>query len=275
MKVLFIAWLTFHEARRRKTLWAGLGLGVVFLILFGVGFHFLYRDLTRAGDSRGLREMSNFFSMAGLYAVNFLVVMVSVLTPVDTVSGEVVSHSIQSIVTKPLRRWEVILGKWLGFGVMIVAYVLLMAGGVILVSWAIGGYAPPNPLEGVALMMLKGLILLSVTLLGGACFSTLTNGVLVFMLFGLAFIGGWVEQLGALVRNEAAIRVGIISSLIMPSEALWHRAAYLMQPRIFQDLVMTPFAVASVPSLAMVVYSLLYGLAALGGAAYVFQRRDL
>jgi Cu-processing system permease protein len=277
MKTLFIAWLTLQEARRRKLLWVGVILGIAFLLLFGLGYYFMYRDISRqmGPNNPQMREISNFFVMAGLYAANFLVVMVSVLASVDTISGEIASHSIQSIVTKPLRRWEVLLGKWCGFATVVVACVLLLAGGVVLIGWAISRHAPNHVISGMALICLEGLIFLTVTLLGGTRLSTLANGVLAFGLFGLAFIGGWTEQIGSLIRNEAAVNVGIISSLIIPTEALWKRAAYLMQPPTLSSLGVTPFSATSVPSPAMVVYAVLYGVVALVAAIYLFEQRDL
>ncbi len=281
MRVPYIAWLTFREARRRRLLLVGLLLGLAFLILYGVGFYFLHRDIWRAGQRAGgpgllaVREMSSTFTMMGLYAVNFLVVMVTVLSSVDTISGEIASHSIQSIVTKPLARWEVLLGKWLGYAVMIGGTVLLLAGGVIVISYLISGFAPNNVLSGLGLMILVGWLLLTLTLLGGTLFSTITNGVVVFMLFILAFMGGWTEQVGAAIHNPTAINIGIVSSLLMPTEALWRRAASLMQPASLTSLFDSPFVSTSVPSPAMVVYAVIYGLAALGAAVWVFRQRDL
>jgi hypothetical protein len=51
---------------------------------------------------------------------------------------------------------------------------------------------------------------------GGALFSTLTNGGMVFGLFSVAFIGGWIEQFGAFLSNQTAINIGIIASLLPP-----------------------------------------------------------
>ncbi len=277
MKLFFIAWLTFHEARRKRLLAVGVLLALIFLALYALAFHFLRQNLaSEAGEaSLPVREMTSSFTLLGLYAVNFLIVMISVLTSVDTVSGEIASHSIQSIVTKPLRRWEVMLGKWLGFAVMIAAAVALLGGGVVVIAWAVSGYVPQDLPQGLTLMALEGWILLALTLLGGTLFSTLTNGVLAFMLFGMAFMGGWTEQIGSLINNETAVKIGILSSLIMPTEAVWRRAAYIMQPASISTLLVGPFATGSVPSPAMIVYAMLYGLAALGAAIWVFQRRDL
>ena len=201
--------------------------------------------------------------------------MVSVLASVDTISGEIATHSIQSIVTKPIRRWEVVLGKWLGFAVIIAATVLLLAGGVIAIGWLISGFLPNNILAGLALMILVGWVLVCLTLFGGTLFSTLTNGVVVFMLFALAFIGGWTEQIGAVLRNQTAVQVGIITSLLMPTEAIWKRAAYLLQPPSLTGMFDSPFVTTSVPSPAMVIYATLYGAVALAVAVRVFGRRDL
>jgi hypothetical protein len=61
---------------------------------------------------------------------------------------------------------------------------------------------------------------------------------------------------------------------LLPVEALWRRAAYLMQPPLANSIP-TPFAVSSVPSNAMVAYAILYAGVALLLAMRVFGRRDL
>src|SRR2546430_9554346 len=74
------------------------------------------------------------------------------------------------------------------------------------------------------------------TVMCGTWFSTLTNGVIVIGLHGIAFIGGWIEQIAALTNSPHLATVGIISSLLMPSEALWHRASFEMQSSFARTL---------------------------------------
>ncbi|MBC7263489.1 MAG: ABC transporter permease [Chloroflexi bacterium] len=275
--ILLIAELTFHEVRRRKIMWAALLLGAAFLLLYGLGFHFIYRELKRELASRPqfLPDWVNLLLMMALYAVNFLIVVMTVLTSVDTISGEIASNTIQAIAVKPIRRAEILLGKWLGFAGMLVLYTAFMIGGVLLATYLESGHLPPHPLEGSLFMILEGLVLLTLSLLGGTFLSTLANGVLVFGLFSVAFIGGWVEQFGSILHNETAVNIGIVASLIMPSEAVWKRAAYLMQPPIFREFSMTPFSVTSPPSTAMMIYVVGYTLVALVLALRVFEKRDL
>ncbi|MBN2547732.1 MAG: ABC transporter permease [Anaerolineales bacterium] len=282
MSTLIIARLTFKEAARRKILLAALLLGLVFLAIFGVGFHYVNVDVEKAygkANLVGLNEIRNFMLLAGMYVVNFLTAIMTVLTSVDTLSGEINSGTIHTLVAKPLRRWEVVLGKWLGFAGMISLYLLLMGGGVMLLVYLRADYIAPHPLSALALIWLNALLLLSVSLLGGTMFSTLANGVLVFGLYGIAFIGGWIEQIGGYLSNQAAsqtaVNVGVITSLMMPSEALWRRAAYEMQSPLVSILGATPFSSGTYPSTAMMIYAGLYLLAMLAWAMRQFSRRDL
>jgi ABC-type transport system involved in multi-copper enzyme maturation permease subunit len=274
---LVIARLTFREAARRKILLAALALGLIFLVVYAIGFYYVNKDLSASGNA-GLIERSeirNFFMMAGLYVVNFLCVMMAVLTSVDTLSGEIASGTIHTLVAKPVQRWEIVVGKALGFCGMLTLYVLLMGGGVVAVVYLLGGYQAPNVLRGLSLMWLNMILLLNVSLLGGATLSTLANGVLVFGMYGIAFLGGWIEQVGSLVQNQTAVNIGIISSLIIPSEAIWRRAAYEMQSPLVQALGFSPFSSGSVPSLFMIAYAIVYAAIALLLAIRQFRRRDL
>jgi Cu-processing system permease protein len=276
LAIWIIARLTLREAARRKILWAALILGLAFLALYGVGVYLIQREILRERTAANfIGEMYNFLAMAGMYAVNFLVVMMTVLTSVDTLAGEIASGTMQAIATKPLRRFEIVLGKWLGFAAMLAVYVALMAGGVAALTFALTGYVVPRLANGLALMLLEGVTLLSVSILGGTFLSTLANGVLAFGLYGLAFIGGWIEQIGSLLHNETAVNIGILSSLLMPSEALWKRAAYEMQSALAASIGMTPFTSTSVPSPMMIVYTALYVAVMLGLALRQFSRRDL
>ena len=285
MSIFTIAELTFREARRKKLMWLALGLGTAFIIVFGIGLHLI---LTEAIEDRSprrqpsqaelnimLTQISGVLLVMGLFAVNFLVVMMTALTSVDTIAGEISSHTIQTLATKPVPRRDIILGKWLGHALLITCYIIFMFIGIIVTTYVLSGYLPPNIPTGLALMVLEGLIVLSLSIFGGTIFPTLANGVVVFMVYGLAFVGSWVEQIGAALESQAAIQVGIISSLLMPSESMWRIVADIMQPALIRQAGVPPITVYSRPSNAMVIYAIIYAIALLGGALAQFSRRDL
>jgi ABC-type transport system involved in multi-copper enzyme maturation permease subunit len=277
-----IALLTFREAARRKILLAAVLMGLIFLVVYGLGYHFITVEIENQMDQMRqveLNQVRNFLLLAGIYVVNFLAAAMTVLTSVDTLSGEIASGTIHTLVSKPIRRWEIVLGKFLGFACMITLYLVLMGGGVMGFIYLRSGYSAPNPLQAMALIWLNDMLLLSVTLLGGAVLSTLANGVMVFGLYGIAFIGGWIEQIGSLLPNETAnrtaVNIGIITSLIMPSEALWKRAAHELQSPLMSALGVSPFTSSTYPSAIMVLYAVLYAMLAIWLAIRQFKRRDL
>ena len=276
MGVWIMAGVTFREAARKKMLWMALAAGAAFLILFGTGLHFQAKDFAAHGMSPVLRREISFTMVTmGLYAVDLLAVLMTILTSIDTLSGEIASGTIQAIATKPVPRWQVLLGKWFGFCGMLTAYIAIMVGGVNAVTYAMAGVTARHLARGLSLMWIESIVLLSVVFAFATYFSTLTTGVLTLGLHGLAFLGGWIEQFGAITQTPRAVNVGIIASALMPSEALWRRAAFEMQSPLANAMRISPFSTLSVPSMAMVFYAALYLSIALVIAIRRFSQRDL
>ncbi len=246
--------LTLHEAARRRILVAALLGALAFLVLYGIGFHFVAKEAAAHNVASAIqrRLIFTFFTLAGLYATNFLVVLSAVLLPLDTLSGDIASGVMQTLAAKPVRRSEILLGKWFAYWLVCAGYLALVAGGVLGIAWFHSGFVPPNAVAGLALMLLEATGFVSLSIAGGARLTTVTNGVVAFALYGLAFIGGWIEQIAAFANNLPARNVGTVASLLVPTEALWRLAAHLMQPRLMAELHLTPFSPAAVPSAAMV-----------------------
>lgn len=275
-----IARLTFREALRRRIALAALVLGLAFLAVYNTGLYFITDEVRHAPRQQNLeqvvnRGVFNFLMLAGLYGVNFLTLAMGALLSADTLAGEIGSGTIQALVTKPIPRAGVVLGKWLGFAGMLAVYLALMAGGVLVSIWLQTSFVPPNVLIGMGLMYLTSLLIMTLTLLSSSRLSALATGGVVFGLYGLAFIGGWVEQIGAFFQNQTAVQLGILTSLLFPGEALWRRAAHDMQSPLASAFGFSPFSAFSVPSPLMVGYAFVY----LGGMLFlairVFSQRDL
>ena len=281
--ISIIAGLTFREAIRRRIMLAGLVLGIAFVIIYSVGTHFIFGQI--AADTAAnmpsqmtanilKAESTNAFMMMGLYAATFLSIAMAALLGADTLAGEINSGTIQTIATKPIQRANIVLGKWLGFTGLLGLYVLLLCGGIVLSTFIQSGYVPQNLLIGLGLIYSESVLIMTITLMLSSAFPALATGGIVFGLYGFAFIGGWVEQFGALLQNDTAIKVGIVTSLIIPSESLWRRAAFEMQAPLTGSFG-SPFTTTSVPSVLMIIYAVLYLCVTLILAIRIFQKRDL
>jgi ABC-type transport system involved in multi-copper enzyme maturation permease subunit len=271
-RILTISHLTFIEALRRRIVPAAVLCSALFLLVYGVALHFINAQIPFSPQRPFTLQ---FFALAGLYVANFLTIASAVLLPVDTLSGEIDSGVMQTLASKPIRRAEIVLGKWLTYWLMIAAYLALTAGGVVLVVLVTTGFAQPHVARAFPLMLLGATVMLTISVAGSARLKTVTNGIVAFAFYGIAFISGWIEQIGSVTRNEAARYVGTALSLASPSEALWRRAAYELQPPIMRSFQFTPFGAGTTPSDAMIWWAAGFAAVALVLALRVFARRPL
>jgi Cu-processing system permease protein len=271
-----MAGITFREAARRRILWTALLAGALLLAVFAIALRLQVLEFQSRAMSPFVRyQVESGMLMIGLYTCDLLAVVMTILTSIDTLAGEISSGTIQAIATKPVARWQIFAGKFIGFSGMVIAYVLLTFTGTVAVSYAVTGVVPQHPVQGVALIVFECLVALSVTFLLGTRFGTLTNGVLALGLQGVAFMGGWLEQVSGFSQSAHIVTLGIVSSLIMPGESLWRRAAYEMQTPLAGSLSFSPFADVSIPSVTAIAYAGVYVIVVLAVATRHFGRRDL
>jgi hypothetical protein len=125
------------------------------------------------------------------------------------------------------------------------------------------------------LILLAATVMLTVSIAGGVRLTTITNGIVAFAFYGIAFIGGWVEQIGSFANSDAARYIGTAISLVSPADAMWRRAAYELLPSIMRGLPITPFSLGSVPSAVMIAWAIGFVVVALAFAIHQFRRRPL
>ena len=285
MALLTIARFTIHEAISRRLVLAGALVSLAFIGLFALGFSFLYgraleQVAARPTDYTLLIFAGTVQTALGLYAVHFLSSFLALFLSVGAISGEIDSGTLHAVLARPIRRAELIVGRWLGFSGLIAVYVGVMSGVLLLLARLVASYEPTDAVRAVALMMLASVSLLTVSLFGSTLLPTLANGVVVFTLFGLAWLAGIIETAGQLLANPAMVNIGIVVSLLIPNDAIWHGASYYVQSPAF--LIATsagrgtaPFFSTVPPTGPFVAWACLYVVGFLLAAIYAFSRRDL
>ena len=276
MSILTIAHLTLYESRRRRIVAAALVCATAYLVVYSAGLFFVHREQLREGTALLQRQLlMSVLTLMGLYGANFLSVLFAVLLPVDTLSGEIDSGVMQTLASKPLRRADIVVGKWLGQAVLVTSYLLALSFGVILVVRVIAGPLPVRPVVALPLMLMEVVLLMTVSIAGGTRLNTVTNGVTALGFYGIAFIGGWIEQIGGFAGSQAAKTVGIVASLISPADSLWRLGSYNVQPAGLRNVGALMFTTASVPTPLMVWWAAGFTVAALIFAVRSFSTRQL
>ena len=288
INLILVARLTIGEALRRRILLAGFGVTVVFLALYGTGAYFAFRDIrSSAGSSltsgaftsgdQFLAIQSALFLAMGLFVASMVGALVAAFTAVGTISSEVEQGILQTIVTRPVTRRDVILGKFLGHGLLLSLYLGVFFLALVGIVYSQGGWRPDNLPLTAAVVVLQSLVILAAAMLGSTLFSAATNGVVVLLLYGTALIGGFLEQAGAVLSNEILFQIGIASGLLMPTDSLYRYAVQLLQGDLsaLGTVAMGPMGSASPPSVWVLVYALFFVAAVLCAATATFSRRDL
>jgi Cu-processing system permease protein len=271
---------TLREAASRRLLLAVFVLTVVFVAIFTAGFAFA-RSQIEGEDPVIAAIASTVLAVLGLYVASFLAAFLALFLSAGAVSSEVDTGQLHAVLARPLPRWSWLVQRWLGLAIIVVAYTLLLGGSLLLVARWATGYDAVRPFAGLALMSLQALTLLTLGLLGSTRFSTLANGAVVFFAFGLAWLAGFVEFVGVTIGDAAMERIGIVVSLLVPSDALWRGASAALSSPAFLAAADTgsgvglPFTGATLPSPAFLTWSLVYVLLLLALAMRTFARRDL
>jgi ABC-type transport system involved in multi-copper enzyme maturation permease subunit len=273
--VITVAHLTLVEARRRRIVLAGGVCALAFLIVFSIAVVFAYREMTADRVSFVERQGTlTAIMLVGFMAANFLSVIFAILLPIDTLSGEIESGVVQTLATKPIDRAQIVLGKWAGHLVLALAYVLLLSAGILLVIRAVGGLRIAGAPHAIPLLLLEITLSLTVAVAGGARFSTVTNAITAVGFYGVAFIGGFVEQIGGFSGIHSMRTIGIVVSLLSPADSMWRLAAHYMEPEILRSSGALALG-ASVPSPLMVWWAAGFTLLTLLYAIHAFRRRAL
>ncbi len=285
MNTLAIARLTLKEAARKRILLLAVVGGLLFLLIYGIGMAMVLdaaKPTVRPGSgSMNVPIFESLMLIMGFIVVNFLAGMSAIFLSVSAISGEIDSGTMQPVLARPVARWQLILGKWLGYALVLSLYIGILSGGLIVISQVITGVGAREPLPTMGMMIWLTLLLLSMSILGGTFFSSMANGVTLFLLYGLAWLAGMVEAIGMMVRNDTMLYVGIMVSLLVPSDALWRGATYYLQPTwmlLAQGTTPSntvPFLSSAPPSTGMLIWAGAYTAVCLGLAMTIFTRRDL
>src|SRR6266851_5282785 len=191
--ILVIARLTVQEASRRRLL---LALVILTLIVVGISAWGFYKITTVTGPSGKppSHEEVIIVSSQLLIFVTFVYSGVLALSAAvvagPLISNEVESGLILSILARPVRRSEIVIGKWLGLAILVTIYAVGSATlEMIAVDWATT-YLPPHPVELIVYVGLEGLALLSLGLLLSTRLSGITGGVIALVAWLMAWLGG-------------------------------------------------------------------------------------
>jgi len=279
--VLTIARLTILEASRRRLLFA---LGILTIVVIGLtswGFSRLptMKDVTPADVRLAASQLTILvaFMFSGVLALG------ATLVAAPSIASDIETGIALAILPRPVRRSEVLMGKWLGLSILITLYAAGSGLLELLGIWLATNYLPPHPIATLAFVAGEGIVLMSLALLLSTRLAPMTGGVIALVLFFVAWIGGIALTIGQVFNNDTIINIGVGSRLLIPTDGLWHAAIFNLEPSDVIALAHAagraragnPFFADQPPSLAYLSWVVAWLLGILALANWSFARRDL
>ena len=162
MKVLSIALNTFRENLRDKLLY-----NLLIFALLMIGSSLVLMRLTLGEFHRLLLDI-------GLGSVNIFSVLIAIFVGIGLVSKEIDKKTIYTIVSKPVARFEFLLGKFFGLTLTLLVNILIMTAGLLAVLMAQSVPIEAVLFKAIGLILLECMVVTAVALL---C-STFTSATL-------------------------------------------------------------------------------------------------
>jgi ABC-type transport system involved in multi-copper enzyme maturation permease subunit len=280
--VATIAALTLREAARRRVVLALAALAVVLLVLSGWGFSRLAAASGEAALTSGqARVTASIVLNLVMFGFSLIAALGTAFLAGPTLAGEKESGIALAVLARPIRRSEVLLGKWLGLLAFGTGFIVVVGLAQLIVVWETVDYWPPDPVAALALLAAQTVVLLTLALLLSTAISPMASGVLAVGLFGATWIAGVVGGIGAALDNVAVERVGAVSRMLLPTDGLWRGAMRAFQdPSALigfggSDAEAFPFLSAAPLTVTYLVWAAAWVVLVLGLAAGSFQRKDL
>ncbi len=284
MSVLAIAMVTVREVSRRRLVLALVLLSAVAVAMTGWGFSRLpgIRDRGVPVSPAELALITSQLLIFVLFMFSAVLGLGAVMVAAQSVSAEVESGQALAVLARPVRRAEVIVGKWLGLGALILVYAAAATGvEFLVVRWATG-YLPPHPVAAAAFVAAEGLVLLTLTLCLSVRLSGITAGVVALMLFFITWIAGVAGAVGTVLNNGPIEAVGNVSRLLLPSDGLWRGAIFNLEPATVvavasssREAAANPFTSLSPPATAYMAWAAVWLVAVVVLTIASFQHREL
>ncbi len=255
MKVVAISINTFREALRNKILYS-----VVFFALLLVSISAFFGTVTIGDRSRVIKDF-------GLFSLSFFGAIITIIAGVSLLNKELKQKTIYNILSKPVERWQFILGKYLGLTLTVSILVALMGIGLVCFLGVLEGRVDWLMFQGIVLILLEVVVIAAISMF----FSSL---VVTTTLSGLFTLGAYIAgrsmssvryyMLHSEEPNEALLTLVHLLDKVLPDLSLFN----------MNDLIVYGSPVSGGSFLHAVIYCGAYSLVALVLAVLIFERRE-
>jgi ABC-type transport system involved in multi-copper enzyme maturation permease subunit len=283
--VLVIASLTLREIARRRILWVLLGLSVASTVLVGWGVDRLV-TFARAEDLAEVQIRIGVSQVLILIAFmfSFVLAMSAAFLAAPAIASDVETGTVSAMLARPMRRAELVVGRWLGLSLIVAGYAATSGMLAIGVVGLVSGHVPPEPLVAVGYLSFQSIAVLTLALALGTRLPSIAAGAVTVVLFGLGWFAGVLSSIAVVFGAAPLAALGDVVRVLVPTDGLWRGVIYGLEPplvvlasaaRNAEAMRANPFFAGEPPPAAFVAWAVAWVLLVLLAGIGLFRRREL
>ncbi|MGH9344828.1 MAG: ABC transporter permease [Terriglobia bacterium] len=204
----------------------------------------------------------------GLSAISVFGVIIAIFIGISLVWREIERRTLYNVLSKPVARWEFILGKYLGLLLTLVANTAIMGAGFYLALFYLNHHfrrQDLGPLEAIYFILLELALVVGVALFFSCISTPVLSAVFTFCVFVIGNLLADIRWFGH--ESGSALMSGVTAFL------------YYVLPDFHDFNVITSVAHGHfVPGTLMLsnsLYALLYAAILVGASILIFEEREL
>ena len=261
MRVLAIARNTYRENIRDKILY-NLVLFALVMILSSIALG----QLTLGHEDKVIVDL-------GLSATSIMGTLIAIFIGISLVYKELEKRTVYALLAKPVRRWEFVVGKFLGLLFTLSINVVIMTIGLIATLAVHGGAAGTDYLRllPAAFLILLSLALTTAIALVFSTFSTpALSAIFTFFLWVIGHFNADLLELGHMTESRAFAAAGKLLYYALPN---FSNFTTVDSRNIIQSAAYyQPIDLRAVAWVTL--YAVIYSSALIAVAIAIFGRRD-
>jgi ABC-type transport system involved in multi-copper enzyme maturation permease subunit len=281
MNLLTIASLTLRELARRRVLAAVAGLTAIAVGLTAWGMWKIAATETERGEPAMILASFAILVLVLAYMFSVVIALGAAFVAAPAIASDIESGVVLAILPRPIRRTDLVLGKWVALVLLVVVYIAVVGALEFAIVHRISGYAPPHPVRALAFVCAEAVALLTLAMLLGTRLPPIAAGVVAIVLFGFTWVGGIVQAIAVSLRNDSVVHAVTALNLLIPTDGLWRSAAFALEPAAIVAATLTdvrreaPFLVGAPPPAAFDWWALGWVAVVLTATILSFRSRDL
>lgn len=274
--------ITFMEVYKKRILIIVLLMSSVFLALYGTALHFAIPQTDQSSAILRFGLRAQLLNM-GLYASSLIIACLSIFSSTGLVAGEMENGTIDGLISKPISRMKIIMGKYIGVLTMLCLYSTMLFGAVLGLNAYFGGglpgISPSSLLSSLGIYLMLPALLAALGIHLSTFLPTMGGSITLVILYFIGTIGGMVEAISGLMNGNAQRvmqQIGIVTSLIIPTDVIYRKAKSAIQANdLLSGMTLEGLGGASTaPSNIMMVYIGAYIILFVYLAGSNFAKRD-